>query len=213
MCIAHRDVAPLWAYTIVYMRMRTSITNIVLSTTLMLCLLGVTTYSALAQTATSSQATTTTVTTPVVTSVPAVAGQSLSPAEQKRIQNLAANISNRFDALIVRFGGITVRLESRALKMEQAGKDVTAARASLEKAHKALGLATTAMTTIDAEVAKVTSSQNPNAEWLAVHNTFIYTLGDMNTTKQMLRQAIAELKDAQETVRAATSTASSSPSN
>ncbi len=120
---------------------------------------------------------------------------SLQTRAQERIIQLAANVSNRFDATIRRFAHISTRLESRITKFEQAGMDTTGAKAALEQSRASLEQAQTLMFNIDATIYNAVTSESPRSAWPSVRTLLQDVHTELLTTQESLRGAIAALKD------------------
>jgi len=54
---------------------------------------------------------------------------------QERVLKITGKIFERFDAVLIKFDGITQRIESRITKLEEEGSDMTEARSALEDAQ------------------------------------------------------------------------------
>lgn len=121
----------------------------------------------------------------------------LSERAQERITNLAANISNRFDGIVARLENIHNRLETRIIKLEESGADVSQARQSLTKSHEALNRAKGELRGIDEAVAYVVGSPNPKTAWQQVRLTFISAREEVRTAHTELRNTVANLKNVQ----------------
>lgn len=136
----------------------------------------------------------------------------LSERTQKRIINLAANISNRLDGISDRMTQIAGRLEKRIEKQSSEGYDVTAARNSLAAAKTALETARQDLSTIDRKVLAVVGSPNPKTAWIDVRATYIIARDNIKIAHSELRNTIGNLKSATQPpaqTEAATSTESS----
>ena len=120
---------------------------------------------------------------------------SLSDSKQKRVINLAANISNRTDAVIVRFTKIIDRLESRIEKMKQQNKDTTVAENNLKNAKTTLASARSNISEIDTLVYNATTSITPRKDWLIVKETFLSTGNLLKQTKTELKAVVTSLKE------------------
>jgi predicted nucleic acid-binding Zn-ribbon protein len=153
--------------------------------------------TAVAQTASG---TTTATTSEVVTTqpqLPIVSSSVLTTAQQKRVTNLAANVSNKLDATTIRLTNIVLRMEARMRIMEQEGMDISSVRTQLDAAKSELETTRVTLKNIDTEVARVTSSEKPQQEWLRVRTTFTNTNASLQQTKQILQSALNALKGAQ----------------
>jgi DNA repair exonuclease SbcCD ATPase subunit len=138
----------------------------------------------------------------------------LNERAQERLINLAANISNRFDATISRLRNISDRLESRANKLAATGQDVTAAQADIANARAQLDEAFTAMSTIDERVLAVAGASDARAAWQdlrAVYEQVRFQLvaarGNLQTAISLLRNPVAPASNADETVATTTNPA------
>lgn len=133
-------------------------------------------------TASSSQATSTAATSsPATTAIPeqtqpAPAGRStrgsLTAAQQQRVINLAANISNQLETTIRRLQTITQRMQIRSDRIATAGGDVTTANAAIRATDDHISEARRALTTIDQDVYTVATSPNPADTWAPVKATY-----------------------------------------
>lgn len=158
----------------------------------------------LAQTTTATTTATSTpiaTTTPDVTAPPAPAPDIdrtviLERRAQERIINLAANISNKFDAIINRLQNITNRLNTRINKMKSEGYDTTSAEASLGAAQAALSEARTEMSTIDRAVVDAVGSQSPKTEWQKVRAKYFLARERIKLAHVELKNTVAALKGA-----------------
>jgi exonuclease VII small subunit len=121
----------------------------------------------------------------------------LSGRAQERITNLAANISNRFDGIIARLENIHDRLETRIIKLEESGADVSQARQSLNKSSEAIDRARGELRGIDEAVAYVVGSPDPKTAWQQVRLTFISARTEVRTAHTELRNTVANLKNIQ----------------
>ncbi len=94
---------------------------------------------------------------------------------QTRLLNLAANMSNRLEGTVKRLQNVTNRLTSRLNKMEEQGKNVSAARAELAQAQLKLNEATQNLASIDKEVNAFVGSATPRENWQNLKNTYLTT--------------------------------------
>lgn len=118
----------------------------------------------------------------------------LSARSQERITNLAANISNRFDAIIARLQNITSRLDTRIEKLNAAQVDTTGAKQSLNAAQTALDAARADMRGIDEKVLRVVGSTDPKSEWREVRATFVSARDNIKVAHSELRNTVTQLK-------------------
>lgn len=118
----------------------------------------------------------------------------LNERAAERVRNLAANISNRMDAAIVRLAQITTRLETRIELLNEAGVDTAVAEANLETATDALARAASNMADIDSKVAAVVGSESPREAWVVTRTTFAEVKTDLQVVQASLRASVAALK-------------------
>ncbi len=157
------------------------------------------TASAQTTTPTTTASSTTATTTPPVVTPSVVDGDRsviLERRAQERIINLAANISNKFDAIIARLGNIANRLNNRIQKMKVEGYDTTAAEASLFSAQTAINDARTEMSTIDRAVIDAVGSQSPKTEWQKVRAKYLAARERIKAAHMDLKLTVANLKSA-----------------
>ncbi len=120
----------------------------------------------------------------------------LSERAQERITNLAANISNRMDAAVLRLTQIIDRLTERAYELNARGVDTDAAEGHLADAQTAVDAAAALIADIDEQVAAMTGSESPKEDWAAVRTTFESTKAELMKARDALRAAVAALKEA-----------------
>jgi hypothetical protein len=147
-----------------------------------------------AQTDTTASSSTSTAPVQATSSTPAPQTNStaqtgmLKEADQKRIINLTANVSNTYDAVISRLQNSIDRLNGRIEKTAATGVDVTAARQALNRAQTTLTSARTIMATIDSEVVTAVTSTTPRQSWTQVLERY-------TTTKNALRETYTTLQE------------------
>ena len=144
--------------------------------------------------------------------------KTLSLAKQKRITNLAANISNRYDALVVRLQTITTRLESRMRKMDKQGLDTSEAEVSIADAKLSLEKTKNELLGIDSKVQQLATSEKPQETWISVQQLYATMYQDLVDTKKYLSYTVADIrrateKPSQSAVTATTSEKSAASSN
>ncbi len=132
----------------------------------------------------------------------------LSTATEKRLTNLAANISNRLDGLGARLRQIAGRLEARINTQAEAGYNVDAPRASLANANELLSTAENDLKDIDNEVYRAFRSLTPKEDWRQVRATYIRARDNIRAAHTELKNTVTALKSAAPTATIATSTAS-----
>lgn len=135
-----------------------------------------------------------TVTPPV--SRPRDTSPSLSKIAQTRLTNLAANMSNRMDAVASRLQNVNDRLNSRLNKMSEEGLDTNSARENLTAAQTKLNLAKTSLINIDSEVAAFTGSANPKENWASLKFTFLSIKDNLIASHKLILAAIESAKQA-----------------
>lgn len=115
----------------------------------------------------------------------------LDTRTQERIINLAANVSNRLEAAIVRLEKISTRLDSRLHKIsnERPDLDLSVPTQHLSNAQDSLATAREIMDGIDMVVNQAVRSESPMNSWSDVRNRY-------QMTKQRLIIAHEELADA-----------------
>jgi hypothetical protein len=118
----------------------------------------------------------------------------LGEIRQQRVLNLSANISNRMDAAIARIFSVIERLESRILKMKEAGLDTAAAETKLREAAEHIASARALISNIDALVYNATTSEQPHTNWQGVRATYQEAARLIRASHQSLRETIALLK-------------------
>lgn len=166
-----------------------------------------------AQTDTS---TTTASSTPATTTPPVITPPAPQPDRsvilerraQERIINLAANISNKFDAIIARLANIANRLNNRITKMKAEGYDTAAAEAALERAESAISDARLEMSTIDRAVIDAVGSQSPKTEWQNVKAKYFAARERIKSAHGDLKATVAALKSASKITAPVTATTS-----
>lgn len=158
-------------------------------------------YIALAQTdatstveAESEMEATTTVTETVAPQSRALERKTLSLQMQNRVLNLAANVSNRGDALVLRFENIMKRMESRAAKLEAQGSDMAEVRIKINEANAALIQAKSELGTIDAKIANVVRGENSRDSWETARGTFMAIKTNILEARRSLKEALEAMK-------------------
>ncbi|MEK7462492.1 MAG: hypothetical protein AAB618_02860 [Patescibacteria group bacterium] len=133
----------------------------------------------------------------------------LTVVTEKRLTNLAANISNRLDGLSARLRQISSRLEVRINKQAEAGYNVDAARASLATANEFLAAAANDLKNIDLDVYRAFRSLTPKEDWREVRATYIKARDNIRMAHTELKNTVNALKLATPVAAVATSTATS----
>ncbi|MCA9366388.1 hypothetical protein KC722_02300 [Candidatus Kaiserbacteria bacterium] len=138
----------------------------------------------------------------------------LSASAQERITNLVANMSNRFDATIVRLDNIANRLDARLEKEAAGGVNVTASRSHLEAARIALENAKQKASETDTMAATTVTSLEPRLKWSGLRAHLLSIKQLVIEAHSELLRSVATLKNPPEaTTTTASSTASTSASS
>ena len=126
----------------------------------------------------------------------------LEARAQERVTNLAANMSNRMEAIIERLQNIADRLESRLTKMSDSGVDITGSAAALASAQLSLDAAVLEIGDIDASVFAAVSSTNAGSSWTTLKTKFTNIKDLIKTAHSELRSSINLSKEASLAARA-----------
>ncbi|MEM9336993.1 MAG: hypothetical protein AAGA35_04015 [Patescibacteria group bacterium] len=118
----------------------------------------------------------------------------LQERAQERITNLAANMSNRMEAAIERIQNVIDRLTSRIKTLAEEGVDTTSAESFLAESQNNLDLASSLISSIDAEVAAVVGSENPRENWQDLKALYTEIKTAIQASHQSLRDTVAALK-------------------
>lgn len=119
----------------------------------------------------------------------------LPQIRQTRITNLAANISNRMDAAVMRLSTISQRLEQRIIKMEELGIETSLAREKLASANETLTNARLKLSDIDTLVNGATYSTLPRSDWMNVKEYYQETNSLIRQAHFALRESIMALQN------------------
>lgn len=130
----------------------------------------------------------------------------LQKVAQTRLTNLAANMSNRMDGVVARLQNVTNRLTSRLQKMEDEGKNVTAAKDELVRAQEKLAEVKFSLSTIDTQVNAFVGSATPRENWNNLKSTYLTNRDLIISTHQSILATIDLAQNASTAVIAATST-------
>lgn len=139
----------------------------------------------------------------------------LSQRAQDRIINLAANISNRIDAVITRLQNIADRIASRITKLGDSDVDTITAASALASAQISLDAAKAAMLIIDTEVVTAVGSADVRMAWQSVTSIYTTARNHLGTAHTEIRAAAEALQttrvSAPEIIQDMTETADSEP--
>ena len=117
----------------------------------------------------------------------------LDTRTQERIMNLGGNIRNRIHALMSRFEGIAIRLESRMNKIEQEGYSTTQTRALIAQVYAQLEITKVHLAKLDALPALI-SSDTPRASFAIIREEFRYAEDSLRKTHTLLGLTVHELQ-------------------
>lgn len=143
-------------------------------------------------------------TTPLRIELPATA--------QTRITNLAANMSNRMEAVTNRMQNVVNRLQSRLDIMDSQGFNTSSARTELAIAQNHIMTAGATLASVDAQVATFVGSESPRNAWNNLKTTYTTAGDSLRAAHLALRGTIAAAKVAR-TSASDISSASSTETN
>ncbi|MEN9921758.1 MAG: hypothetical protein RL097_34 [Candidatus Parcubacteria bacterium] len=115
---------------------------------------------------------------------------------QERIINLAANTSNRMEAMIMRLQNIIDRLTTRIEKIEALGIDISEAAIQLETAQQSVTEAMAAIELIDPQVTAAVGSEDIRSTWNEVRKSYVTTHTHLKEARVALQLTVATLKTA-----------------
>lgn len=124
----------------------------------------------------------------------------LDNTTQQRVMNLAANISNSYDAVVFRFENILDRIDTRTNKIANDGKDVTLANERNQEARTTLATATESLRTIDETVFTATSAANPALAWLTTAEQYRTIEQTLKTARIQIASTLTALRTAPDKV-------------
>lgn len=120
----------------------------------------------------------------------------LETKSQERVTALAGNMSTRMESVIKRLQNITDRLESRIIKLNDAGVNTTSSAAALASAQLSLNAAQAEISDIDVMVYEVISSNDIHTGWTSLKTKFSNIKNFIKTAHRELRTSITLLKEA-----------------
>lgn len=122
----------------------------------------------------------------------------LNTRAQERIRNLAANMSNRMDAAIIRLEKISARIETRLeiISNENPEIDLLSATAHLEIARNNLDTAKTIMSDIDMQVNQTVGSESPQSAWQEAKSSFKMTKNYITLAHSSLKDSVTATRQA-----------------
>lgn len=121
------------------------------------------------------------------------ARKTLNMRKQDRIMNLGGNIRNRIHAVVSRFDGIAVRLESRMNKLEQEGYDTIQSRKLITQAYAQQEVTRGHLTKLDT-LPTLISSDTPRASFEIIREEFIHAKDSLRQTQSILWLTVQEMK-------------------
>lgn len=121
----------------------------------------------------------------------------LNERAQERIVNLAANMSNRIDAVITRMQNIADRIATRIDKLTGADVDTVTATSALASAQLSIDAAREAMVGIDTEVAIAVGAADPRTSWQTVAGTYTEVRDHLKTAHAEIKASVTALQTTQ----------------
>lgn len=125
----------------------------------------------------------------------------ISERAKERITNLAANVSNRMEAAIARIQNVIDRVNTRIIKLEGAGLDVSEAQRIMASAQTSLDAAAAQIETIDVEVNAAVTAEDPRKAWQTVKAKYQSIRDQLRTAHSEIKAAIQALKDSAQDAR------------
>ncbi len=119
----------------------------------------------------------------------------LSLRAQERVTNLAANVSNRFEAAVNRLQNISDRLATRSIKLAATGLDISAATTALQAANADLARVRSSLAAIDLQVGNTVRSADVRTTWQSTREEFSTMRIGIVSAHGHLRTAIIALKN------------------
>jgi len=118
-----------------------------------------------------------------------------SKEKQQRILNLAANISNRQEAVIKRHQQILSRLESRQEKLAEQNFNTKNSETAFKQIKQNLENTKNHLKNIDNLVYEMVSAPNPKENWLKIKTLFQKTATEITKNQTDLKNLLSLLKD------------------
>jgi len=113
----------------------------------------------------------------------------LTTSERRRVTNLAANLSNYYEAMIARLEQIADRLERRIARYDTTGYDLTLAAEQVQVAKTSLLIAATTMADIDSAIHNVVTNATPLNAWQDAKTIYQSVHTEITTAKTALTEA------------------------
>jgi DNA repair exonuclease SbcCD ATPase subunit len=130
--------------------------------------------------------------------------EALQKRQQERIKNLAANVSNRMEAVTARLRQIIVRFQTRMDSLADTAVDISAAQEALNESSAHLDEAQALISGIDVLIAEVVSSESPRDAWTTakaqyteIKNHIKLAHSSLRTSLQLLKSAVERAKNPQ----------------
>lgn len=120
----------------------------------------------------------------------------LSEQAKTRIINLAANISNRLDAVVARLQNIVNRMNSRIEKLQELGVNTEVASQHVNDAQDAISAAMLQLGDIDETVTGAVTAEDPRTAWQTAKTTYLAIKENIISAHTSLRAAAEALKTA-----------------
>lgn len=125
-------------------------------------------------------------------------GEPLSRAEQTRVVNLGANISNQIEATEARLIDIADRLEQRLQILAAENIDMSTSTNALIDARSHLNATRATLRTIDADIYVVATAANPSEAWPAVRAQYELAQQNLRAAARALNKAVTAARSAAE---------------
>lgn len=119
----------------------------------------------------------------------------LSERQQERITNLAANISNRMDATVVRLKQINQRVASRADKVEGFEEVMANVKTNTAQVNSILGQTEGILSEMDNHITAVVGSQEPRERWWQVRTYYLDAKDNLREAHELLGLSVLMLKE------------------
>jgi hypothetical protein len=121
---------------------------------------------------------------------------SLTEEQQNRFINLVRNVFTRMEGAIARLESVAGRIETRVVALEAQGVDTTRARTPLSEAQNKLTVAKSQLAQAKATAESGIVSDTPRERFVVAREEFSNIRQTIRDSYILLREALAELKDA-----------------
>lgn len=132
---------------------------------------------------------------PVIEAVAAMPRGVLSSENQRRITNLAANISNRMDAAVERFDQISERISSRMQKLGFENFNTLDAQQKHDESQQSLDAARSLLADIDTDVSLMVTGETPWDNWQDLKSTYRTVHSYLRNTHRTLEETVTLLQN------------------